>query len=228
MHLAAYTQVDRAELERDQCFAVNATGTESLSIAAADCGAHLIAISSDYVFDGAKGAAYVEDDETGPLNVYGASKRAGELLCAPRDTIVRTSWVMGVRGKNVVHVIAERAASGATVRFVNDQTGTVTVASDLARALVALVRERPSGVWHVANTVATTWFDIAAFVGATLGRDEGFATPIATSELDPAPLARRPTRSDLSTVKFASSFAALPEWRDGVARLVRDRSGTTT
>ena len=228
VHLAAYTQVDRAELERDQCFAVNATGTESLSIAAADCGAHLIAISSDYVFDGAKGAAYVEDDETGPLNVYGASKRAGELLCAPRDTIVRTSWVMGVRGKNVVHVIAERAASGATVRFVNDQTGTVTVASDLARALVALVRERPSGVWHVANTVATTWFDIAAFVGATLGRDEGFATAIATSELDPAPLARRPTRSDLSTVKFASSFAALPEWRDGVARLVRDRSGTTT
>ena len=228
VHLAAYTQVDRAEVERDQCFAVNATATESLSIAAAQCGAHLIAISSDYVFDGAKGGAYVEDDETGPLNVYGASKRAGELLCSSRDTIVRTSWVMGVRGKNVVHVIAERAASGATVRFVNDQTGTVTVASDLARSLVALVRERPAGTWHVANSVATTWFDIASFVGAALGRDQGFATPIATSELDPAPLARRPTRSDLATAKFAASFRALPEWRDGVARLVRDRARGVT
>ena len=228
VHLAAYTQVDRAEVERDECFAVNATGTESMSIAAADCGAHLISISSDYVFDGTKGAAYVEDDATGPLNVYGASKRAGELFCAQRDTIVRTSWVMGVRGKNVVHVIAERAASGATVRFVNDQTGTVTAASDLARALVALVRERPAGTWHVANSGATTWFDIASFVGTTLGRDAAFATPIATSDLDPEPLARRPTRSDLSTAKFASSFEALPGWRDGVARLVRDRSKAVT
>jgi dTDP-4-dehydrorhamnose reductase len=224
VHLAAYTAVDRAETEEALCFDVNAAGTESLSLAAKENGAHLIAISTDYVFDGNKGAGYVEDDVPNPLNVYGASKRAGELLCSSEDTIVRTSWVMGVRGKNVVHVIADRALNGSAVRFVNDQTGTVTVASDLARALATLVRERPGGFWHVANSGTTTWFDVAHYVGELVGRGEDFATAIATSELDPVPLATRPIRSDLVTVKFAERWRALPEWHDGVARLVRDRA----
>ena len=228
VHLAAYTAVDRAETEETLCFAVNAAGTESMSLAAKENDAHLIAISTDYVFDGNKGGAYVEGDATNPLNVYGASKRAGELLSSSDDTVVRTSWVMGVRGKNVARVIAERALSDQSVRFVNDQTGTVTVASDLARALTTLVRERPGGVWHVANTGTTTWFDVAHFIGEILGRDEGFATAIATSELDPAPLATRPIRSDLSTEKFASAWTALPQWRDGLTRLIRDRESTGT
>jgi len=223
VHLAAYTAVDRAQIEEDVCFAVNAAGTEAMSIAAKEFGAHLISISTDYVFDGNKGAGYVEDDVTNPLNVYGASKRAGELLCSSEDTIVRTSWVMGVRGKNVVHVIAERASSGANVRFVNDQTGTVTVASDLARAIATFVRERPGGTWHVANEGTTTWFEVAHFVGELCGRGDDFATAIATSDLDPPPLAARPIRSDLATEKFAAAWRAMPAWRDGVARLVRDR-----
>ncbi|HUZ39806.1 MAG TPA: dTDP-4-dehydrorhamnose reductase [Acidimicrobiales bacterium] len=223
VHLAAYTAVDRAETEESACFAVNAAGTESMSIAAKESGAHLITISTDYVFDGNKGAAYVEDDVTNPLNVYGASKRAGELLCSSDDTIVRTSWVMGVRGKNVAHVIAARALSGESVRFVNDQTGTVTVASDLARALATIMRERPGGYWHVANSGTTTWFDVAYFIGEIFGRDEGFAIAIATQDLDPPPLATRPIRSDLSIEKFSSQWTALPEWRDALTRLMRDR-----
>jgi dTDP-4-dehydrorhamnose reductase len=207
---------------------VNATGTANLSDAAHDTGAHLIAISTDYVFDGRKGASYVEDDATNPLSVYGASKRGGELACRPEDTIVRTSWVMGVRGKNVVHVIADRATAGETVRFVRDQTGTVTVASDLARALVTLTRVRPGGIWHVANTGTTTWYDIAAFVGHVLGRGDDFATAILTSDLSPAPLAHRPERSDLDTTKWCSRFTALPDWTDGVERLVRDRRKLVT
>jgi dTDP-4-dehydrorhamnose reductase len=201
---------------------VNERGTQNLSSGARDVGAHLIAISTDYVFDGTKGSAYVEDDGTNPLSVYGASKREGERHCVAQDTIVRTSWVMGVRGKNVVHVIADRAVTGSTVRFVDDQMGTVTSASDLSRALVALVRERPGGLWHVANDGATTWFDVAAHVGTLLGRGDDFATPIKTSELAPAPLATRPPRSDLDTAKFASTFSVLPAWRDAVARLVHD------
>lgn len=224
VHLAAYTAVDRAEEDVAACFAVNEQGTKSMSFAASEVGAHLIAISTDYVFDGTKGAAYVEYDAPHPLSVYGASKREGELRCSPNDTIVRTSWVMGVRGKNVIHVIADRAASGAQVRFVDDQTGTVSAASDLARSLVTLVRERPSGTWHVANSGATTWFEVATYVGGLLGRGEEFATPIPTSDLSPAPLATRPQRSDLDTGKFASSWSALPSWRDAVARLVRDRA----
>jgi dTDP-4-dehydrorhamnose reductase len=223
IHLAAYTAVDRAETDSDACFAVNAAGTGHLSEAAHDTGAHLIAVSTDYVFDGMKGASYVEEDLTNPLSVYGASKRDGELLCRSEDTIVRSSWVMGVRGKNVVHIIADRAASGENVRFVKDQTGTVTVASDLARALVSVARTRPGGIWHVANTGTTTWYDIAAFVGRTLGRGDDFATAILTSDLSPAPLAHRPERSDLDTTKWRTQFAAMPEWTDGVVRLVRDR-----
>lgn len=224
VHLAAYTAVDRAETERERCFEVNATGTETMSLAAREVAAHLIAVSTDYVFDGTKGSAYVETDDTNPLSVYGASKREGELLCTSDDTVVRTSWVMGVRGKNVVHVIAERAMSGETVRFVDDQRGTVTAASDLSRALVTLVRERAGGTWHVANSESTTWFDIASYVGDLLGRSPEFATPIATSELSPAPLAIRPARSDLSTQKFSQVWSPLPDWRSGVARLVRDRA----
>ena len=223
VHLAAYTAVDRAETEPERCNAVNADGTESMSLAAREVGARLIAISTDYVFDGEKGSAYVETDETNPLNVYGASKRAGEVRCGDEDLVVRTSWVMGVRGRNVAHVIADRASSGATVRFVNDQMGTVTVASDLARALVTLVRERPQGLWHVANQSATTWFDIAVFIGELLGRGADFATAISTQELSPTPLARRPARSDLDTTKFAHSWTALPDWHDALTRLVRDR-----
>ncbi len=228
VHLAAYTAVDKAETDADTCFAVNATATGYLSDAAHATGAHLIAVSTDYVFDGRKGASYVEEDATNPLSVYGTSKRDGELLCRREDTIVRTSWVMGVRGKNVVHVIAERAASGQSVRFVNDQTGTVTVASDLARSLAALARSRPGGTWHVANTGTTTWFDIADFVGRTLGRGDDFATPILTSDLSPAPLAHRPERSDLDTSKWNANYLAMPAWTDGVARLVRDRRGGVT
>lgn len=222
-HLAAYTAVDRAEVEVERCYAVNDAGTGFLSRAAHEIGAHLITISTDYVFDGTKGAAYVEEDAPNPLSVYGASKLAGERRCENDDTIVRTSWVMGVRGRNVVHVIADRARSGEHVRFVDDQRGTVTAASDLARSLVAFVRERPGGVWHVANTGDATWFDVASHVGALLGRDEDFAAPIKTADLDPAPLAARPARSDLDTTKFAGRFIALPPWREAVARLVRDR-----
>ena len=227
IHLAAYTAVDRAETDADACYAVNAAGTGNLSDAAHETGAHLIAVSTDYVFDGRKGSAYVETDAPNPLSVYGASKREGELLCRPEDSIVRTSWVMGVRGKNVVHIIAERAMAGQAVRFVNDQTGTVTVASDFARSLVSLARTRPGGIWHVANTGTTTWFDIADYVGRLLGRGDDFATPITTADLSPAPLAHRPERSDLDTSKWASRFHPLPVWRDGVARLVRDRVRVT-
>jgi len=223
IHLAAYTAVDRAETDEATCFAVNAAGTGHLSEAAHETGAHLVAVSTDYVFDGRKGTSYVEDDVTNPLSVYGASKRDGELLCRAEDTIVRTSWVMGVRGKNVVHIIAERAATGQAVRFVNDQTGTVTVASDLARSLVTMARARPGGTWHVANTGTTTWYDIADFVGRTLGRGDDFATPILTSDLSPAPLAHRPERSDLNTAKWNAQHGPMPEWTDGVGRLVRDR-----
>ena len=223
VNLAAYTAVDQAERDVEACYAVNADATGLLSEACATVGAHFVTISTDYVFDGEKGSSYVEEDRPNPQSVYGASKWAGEQRCRGEDTIVRTSWVMGVRGASVVHVIADRALNGSTVRFVDDQTGTVTLATDLARALVTVVRERPGGIWHVANGGNATWFDVARFVGHELGRDDEFAAPISTAALSPAPLAQRPRRSDLNTAKWCSRWMAPPDWRDGVARLLRDR-----
>ncbi len=223
VNLAAYTAVDQAERDVEACYAVNADATGLLSQACATVGAHFVTVSTDYVFDGEKGSSYDEGDQPNPQSVYGASKWAGEQRCRDEDTIVRTSWVMGVRGASVVHVIADRARNGSNVRFVDDQTGTVTLAADLARALVTVVRERPGGVWHVANGGNATWFDVARFVGHELGRDDEFATPITTAALSPAPLARRPRRSDLNTAKWCSRWVAPPDWRDGVSRLLRDR-----
>ncbi len=225
VHLAAYTAVDRAEDDAPACFLANEWATSSMSFGAREVGAHLITISTDYVFDGLKGDSYLEDDEPHPLSVYGASKLGAERSCTSDDTIVRTSWVMGVRGKNVVHLMAERAATGGVVRFVNDQMGTVSAASDLARALVVLIRERPGGTWHIANSGATTWFDIAHYVGQLFGRGDDFATSITTSELSPAPLATRPPRSDLNCDKFSLRWSSLAPWRDAVARVVAGRAG---
>ncbi len=220
VHLGAYTAVDRAERDVATCLAVNADGTGYLSDACAATGAHLIAVSTDYVFDGQSSRAYVETDAPHPRSVYGISKWLGERRCRPSDTVVRTSWVMGVRGHSVVHVIAQRARAGQPVRFVDDQCGTVTVAADLARALVTLVRERPGGLWHVANAGSLTWFELARFVGGWFGRDDGFATAITTGELEPPPLAPRPTRSDLDTGKWRARWAGLPPWTEGVGRLL--------
>jgi len=110
---------------------------------------------------------------------------------------------------------------GESVRFVDDQTGTVTVASDLARALVTMARTRPGTTWHVANSGTTTWFDVAEFAGRTLGRGDDFATAIATSDLSPAPLAHRPVRSDLDTTKWSDHYG-----RD--AGLARRRRASVT
>lgn len=224
IHLAAYTAVDRAETDAATCFAVNEHGTGYLSDAAHAHSAHLISVSTDYVFDGRGIAAYRESDATSPLGVYGSSKLAGEQRCRPEDTIVRTSWVMGLRGRNVLHVIAQRVASGEPVRFVTDQVGTPTFAADLARGLATFARECRGGIWHFANRPATSWFDVAVAAARAAGASEGFVTPILTEELSPQPAATRPAFSALSTEKWESAgFAPTPDWHDSLQRFFRDR-----
>ena len=224
IHLAAYTAVDKAESDSETCFAVNETGTGNLSDAAFEIGARLIAVSTDYVYDGRKGEPYVETDTTNPTGVYGRSKLAGELRCRPQDTIIRTSWVMGLRGRNVLHVIADRIARNEPVRFVTDQVGTPTFSADLARALATFARRPLGGIWHIANRGTTSWFTVAEMAAREFGAAEGFVTPIVTTELSPAPAATRPSRSDLSTEKWESAgYAPMPEWTDGLARFARDQ-----
>ncbi|CAB4858865.1 unannotated protein [freshwater metagenome] len=225
VHLAAYTAVDKAESDAATCFAVNEVGTGNLSDAAFEFGARLIAVSTDYVYDGRKGATYVESDATNPSGVYGRSKLAGELRCRPQDTIVRTSWVMGLRGRNVLHVIADRVARNEPVRFVTDQVGTPTFAADLARALASFARRPLGGIWHVANRGTTSWFTVAETAAREFGAPAGFVRPIVTDELSPAPAATRPPRSDLSTQKWESAgFEPMPEWTAGLSRFAAARN----
>jgi dTDP-4-dehydrorhamnose reductase len=221
INLAAYTAVDRAESDAATCYLVNERATVHLSHLCAETGAHFVTISTDYVFDGLKGAAYVESDATHPLNVYGSSKRAGELGCADADTVVRTSWVCGTRGRNTVRAIAQRARAHEAMRFVTDQVGTVTAAADLARALVTIARTRPGGTWHFANDGAASWYDIACFAAQRAAGDEALVTPITTAQLTTASAARRPARSDLAVERWRSAgWRPPPPWRDALSRLL--------
>ena len=225
IHLAAYTAVDKAESDVEACFAVNEAGTGNLSDAAFEFGARFIAVSTDYVYDGRKGDTYVETDPTNPIGVYGRSKLAGELRCRPLDTIIRTSWVMGLRGRNVLHVIADRVARNEPIRFVTDQVGTPTFSADLARALATFARQPQGGIWHVANRGTTSWYSVAETAARLFGAPDDFVTPIVTEELSPAPAATRPARSDLSTRKWESAgFQPMPEWTAALSRFVADRN----
>jgi dTDP-4-dehydrorhamnose reductase len=221
VHLAAYTAVDRAETEPDRAFAVNGLGTENVAAAASGCGAHLIYTSTDYVFDGTKLEPYLEGDATNPTSVYGASKLAGERACVADSTIARVSWVAGFHGRNIVKLAVERATDGTPMRFVNDQRGCPTFAADLAAGLVTLVRERPSGVVHLTNQGATTWFEFVRTVVAEVGADPDLVTAISTEELDPVPLATRPRNSVLHPGRLLDDgYDVLPSWQDAVHRLV--------
>ena len=221
VHLAAYTAVDRAETDAEGAYLVNAIGTRNVAQSAERVGAHMVYVSTDYVFAGDKGRALVESDETNPLGVYGATKLAGEQECPPSATIARTAWVAGLRGKNLFHLAAAVGQDGRELRFVDDQIGSPTAAADLAAGLVALVRERPPGLFHVAGSGEASWFEAISFAVEAAGGSRSQVSPITSAELDPQPAAIRPAFSALVSERLASvGLSPLPEWQDGIGRLV--------
>jgi dTDP-4-dehydrorhamnose reductase len=228
LHGGAYTAVDACETDPDTAFAVNALGTRNMAEAAAAAGAHLVYISTDYVFDGTLDRPYVEWDATGPRSVYGRSKLGGELevaaVAGPQATIVRTAWVSGAHGANMVKTVLRLAAADpeGTLRFVDDQHGCPTFTADLARAVVRLALDRRPGMFHVTNQGETTWFGFAQATLAAAGQDPGRVLPIATSDLDPPRPAPRPANSRLDNAALRlSGLPLLPEWTDALGRLVR-------
>lgn len=221
VHLAAYTAVDRAESEQGLALAVNEMGTRNVAAAAEATGAHLVALSTDYVFPGDLGRELSEDDPVGPLNVYGVTKHSGELACPPSATIVRTSWVAGVTGRSVVHLAKDAAHEGRELRFVDDQIGTWTSSADLAAGLVKFIRDQPGGVVHVAGAGAASWFEVVQEAVAIAGGSRTQVVGIKTIELDPAPRATRPQCSPLVSRRLAELDAVpLPPWQEGLERLV--------
>jgi dTDP-4-dehydrorhamnose reductase len=224
IHAAAYTNVDGAESEPALAMAVNRDGTRHVAARARERGAVFVYVSSDYVFDGTKGAPYVEEDPPRPLGVYGASKRAGEEAALDSGApclVVRTSWLFGPGGKNFVDTIAAKALRGEPLQVVDDQRGSPTYARDLAHGIEVLLRRGALGIVHVTNAGETTWYGLAVEIARTLGAPVPIA-PVSTAHFArPAP---RPLYSVLSSSRFrALAGAPLPPWEDAVHRHLADR-----
>ena len=221
VHAAAWTAVDACEDDPERAFAVNALGTRHVADAARRVGAHVVYVSTDYVYDGTKDEPYHEWDQTAPQSVYGASKLAGERELDPGATIVRTSWVFGRQGGNFVKTMLRLAAGPDELRVVNDQRGHPTWAADLAAVIARLAVDRRPGVFHVTNQGATTWFDLARDILRLAGSDPSRVVPISSNDL--ARPAARPTNSVLDNVALRQSGIPLaPDHREPLERLVKE------
>ncbi len=229
INAAAHTDVDGCETDPDTAFAVNALGVRHLAEACRDTGSHLAHISTDYVFDGTKPGAYHEWDAPNPRSVYGQSKLAGEIEARTAGigaTIVRTSWVCGVVGSNMVRTVMRLADSLAddpsrTLAFVDDQRGCPTIASDLAEVVARLAVDRRPGLFHVTNQGATTWYGFVREILSVLGHDPDRVRPISTGELDPPRPAPRPANSVLDNAALRlSGIAPAPPWSRSLPGLV--------
>ncbi|MBM7645057.1 dTDP-4-dehydrorhamnose reductase [Scopulibacillus daqui] len=164
IHAAAYTNVDQAETDRDQAFAVNAYGTRNIAAASEDVRAKLVYISTDYVFNGLKEGPYHEFDNTSPLGVYGQSKLAGEAFVKDFHSkffIIRTSWLFGRHGKNFVNTMLNLAKERKEVKVVNDQFGSPTYTVDLSLRLIDIIKTDQFGIYHISNTGACSWYEFA-------------------------------------------------------------------
>jgi dTDP-4-dehydrorhamnose reductase len=236
INAAAYTAVDRAETEEVMAFKVNARGPQIIGEEATTIGAAVIHFSSDYVFDGRKNGAYVETDRTNPLSVYAASKLEGEKLllqaCA-RSVILRTSWVVSHHGGNFLKTMLKLAKDRDVLRIVSDQHGVPTSAHLLAETSHMLIEKLsadpehfPYGIYHLAPTGETTWFDYAKFViGDAMKRGDTFKLSLDNiqaikTEEYPLP-AKRPQNSRLNTSHFRTTFGViLPSWESGILAIM--------
>ena len=221
VHCAAWTAVDACEADPDRAFATNALAVRFVHEACQRAGSHLVHISTDYVFSGEKDEPYHEWDIPDPLGVYGQSKLGGELEAGPDATIVRTSWVCGQHGANMVKTILRLSAEMDALAFVDDQRGHPTFTADLAPLVRRLAVDRRPGIHHVTNQGAVSWFEFARDVVAAAGRDPEMVRPIATADLDPPRPAPRPANSVLDNAALRlGGMPLLDDFRAPLARLV--------
>lgn len=191
IHAAAYTDVDGAENDPESAYRVNAQGTQNVALACQKIGAAMVYISTDYVFDGTKGAPYLEFDHPNPLNVYGMSKLAGEIYTTTlldRFYLIRTAWLYGRSGKNFVKAILKLAEEKKELSVVDDQIGSPTYSFDLAEVIAALIETGWYGFYHAANAGSCSWREFALEILQAVGREGVRVKSISTAELGrPAP-----------------------------------------
>jgi len=223
IHAAAWTAVDGCEADPDRAFAVNALGTRHVAEAARVVRAHVCYLSTDYVFDGTSPRAYLEWDEPNPLSVYGRSKLGGERELDGGHTVVRTAWVCGRVGANMVKTVLRLGAGPGGLSFVDDQRGSPTSAADLARVVVDLSLGRHPGIFHVTNQGATSWYGLARLVLGAAGFDPERVQPISTRDLTPPRPAARPANSVLDNAALRlSGWNLLPSWEQAISDLVAE------
>jgi dTDP-4-dehydrorhamnose reductase len=237
VNAAAYTAVDRAEDEPELAYAVNAKGPGILAEEAKKIGAALIHYSTDYVFDGRKSSPYTEDDPTGPLNVYGRTKLAGEQAIQAVGVpylIFRTSWVYSTRGKNFLLTILRLAQEREELRIVNDQIGCPNWSRAIAEATVGIIKRvsgsenrlmlrEGSGIYHMSGAGQAAWYDFAQLILEKVRQPE-FQDPSKPLKVrDPIPIptsdfptrAMRPAYSLLGSAKLREQFEVqLPDWKE--------------
>jgi len=202
LHGAAFTAVDVCGEQVEAAYRVNCAATRFVADGARRVGAHVVYVSTDYVFDGTKPTPYVEWDRPNPQSVYGRTKLGGESEIDPGWTIARTSWVCGRHGNNMVKTLLRLADERDTLSFVDDQIGHPTFAQDLAAMVVKLGLERVPGVFHTTNQGAVSWYGFARAVFAAAGHDPDRISPITTAELDPPRPAPRPANSVLDNLAW--------------------------
>jgi dTDP-4-dehydrorhamnose reductase len=220
IHAGAYTNVDGAEREPEKAMAVNAAGTALVARAAQRSGARLICISTDYVFDGEKTSPYFEEDRPNPINVYGRSKREGEIAAlqhCKNTLIVRTAWLYGYAGHNFVKSIMRLAAEKPVLEVVDDQRGCPTFAGDLAEALAVLTKSGLQGICHVTNSGEATWREFAEVIVRHM-QVPVVVRPITTAQAGRS--ARRPAYSVLGSRRFGTVRGRLPHWSDALGRFM--------
>jgi dTDP-4-dehydrorhamnose reductase len=220
INASGFTQVDVAETQVDQAFAVNARAVGELASRCAQAGALLVHFSTDYVFDGTARRPYRENDPTGPLNVYGRSKLAGEDAMRGRDArflLLRTSWLFGPAGRSFPRTMLERAQKRLPTKVVSDQRGRPTYTRDLAEATWSAVAKGLTGIWHVANAGEATWYDVARQVFDRAGAADVLEPCTSAEYVTPA---RRPRYSVLDTSKLAGAGITLPAWSDALDRFL--------
>ncbi|MBX2828741.1 MAG: dTDP-4-dehydrorhamnose reductase [Flavobacteriaceae bacterium] len=223
INAGAYTNVEKAESDKENAFRVNAEGAKNIAEACHKNGVVLLHISTDYVYNGRKKSAYVETDETDAISVYGASKLKGEVWiqekCATHF-ILRTSWLYSQYGHNFYNSMLRFAEEGRSLSITTEQVGTPTNANDLAKAALAIIASKSEayGVYHYSNEGSATWYDFARAIFEQSGKLEA----VTLEKTDHyRTFAARPEYSVLSKEKFFKHFSAPRlDWRESLQNLI--------
>ena len=223
INTAAYTNVEKAESEPEKAFAINAEGAKNLAEVCAENGTILIHVSTDYVFDGSKTSTYLETDQPNPINVYGASKLAGEAhvqrICK-KHFILRTSWLYSQYGNNFLNTIRKHGKAGTQLKVTTEQTGTPTNANDLAAVLLMLVENEQIdyGLYHFSNAGTATWYDFAKEI-LTRSSELNLSNLAKTEHY--RTFAKRPEYSVLSTNKIEKMLNIKTlDWKKSLASVI--------